>query len=80
MKGQHSRVYGHYMEEFDTDLCRYAVSKLIQIFAVREIAARITENRSKVVLNIINPGLAKTELTRKVTGFAKLLLSCQLFC
>jgi hypothetical protein len=68
------------MEAFDTDLCRYAISKLIQIFAVREIAARMTENRSKVVLNIINPGLVKTELTRNVTGFAKLLLSCQLFC
>lgn len=73
-KGQHSRVYGGCMEAFDADLSRCAVSKLIQIFAVREIAARMTENRSKVVLNIINPGLAKTELTRNATGFAKIAI------
>jgi retinol dehydrogenase-12 len=43
----------------------------MQIFAVRELATRMTERRSKVALHVINPGLAKTELTRNSTGVMK---------
>ncbi|PMD44397.1 short-chain dehydrogenase/reductase-like protein [Hyaloscypha variabilis F] len=50
----------------------YAVSKLMQIFAVREIAARMTKENIKVALNVINPGLAKTELARHATGVSKI--------
>jgi retinol dehydrogenase-12 len=46
----------------------------MQIFAVREIAPRMTEKGSKVALNIINPGLAKTELTRYSTGVIKIVM------
>lgn len=55
-----------------TNLHSYAVSKLMQIFAFREIAARMTERKSKVALNIISPGLAKTELVRHATGVSKI--------
>lgn len=47
----------------------------MQIFAVREIAPRMMEKGSKVILNIINPGLAKTELTRHVTGIEKIAVT-----
>ena len=47
----------------------------MQIFAVREISLKTTENNSKVVLNIINPGLAKTELTRHATGVGKIAMA-----
>ena len=55
-----------------TDQNSYAVSKLMQIFAVREIAARMTKENIKVALNVINPGLAKTELARHATGVSKI--------
>jgi retinol dehydrogenase 12 len=60
------------VKSYEVDLYRYAVSKLMQIFAVREVAARMTERGSKVALNIISPGLAKTELTRHATGVQRL--------
>jgi len=44
----------------------------MQIFSFREIAARMTERKFKVVLNIISPGLAKTELNRHATGISKI--------
>lgn len=47
----------------------------MQIFAVREIASRMTKKSSKVVLNIVNPGLAKTELGRDSTGVQKFAMS-----
>lgn len=43
----------------------------MQIFTIREIATRMAEGGSKVALNIINPGLAKTELIRHSTGLAR---------
>jgi retinol dehydrogenase-12 len=48
--------------------CSYPVSKLLQVFAVREIAAKIANKQPKVVLNMLNPGLCKTALTRNATG------------
>ncbi|MCJ1251635.1 hypothetical protein MMC30_008870 [Trapelia coarctata] len=41
---------------------RYSTSKLLEIFAVREIAPRISD--SGVVLNMLNPGLCHSELAR----------------
>lgn len=41
---------------------RYATSKLLEVFAVREIAPRISD--SGVVLNMLNPGLCHSELAR----------------
>lgn len=41
---------------------RYSTSKLLEIFAVREIAPRVSD--SGVVLNMLNPGLCHSELAR----------------
>lgn len=50
---------------------RYPVSKLLQIFASRAVAAKLAEEKSKVVLNIISPGLTKTALSRDATGMTR---------
>ena len=44
----------------------------MQIFDVRETASRMTEKGSKVALNSINPGFAKTERTRHTTGVQRI--------
>ncbi|TVY38556.1 Short chain dehydrogenase [Lachnellula occidentalis] len=54
---------------------RYPVSKLLQIFASREIAAKIADEKPKVVLNIISPGLTKTSLSRDATGSTKIAMA-----
>ncbi|TVY85019.1 Short-chain dehydrogenase/reductase tropG, partial [Lachnellula suecica] len=53
---------------------RYALSKLLQALATRELAAKLAYDGSKVTLNIINPGMAKTELGRSATGVLKVAL------
>jgi len=58
---------------------RYPVSKLIQIFATREIAAKIADEKPKVVLNVISPGLTKTALTRDATGMMKVAMAISKF-
>ncbi|EJD44934.1 NAD(P)-binding protein [Auricularia subglabra TFB-10046 SS5] len=49
-------------------LDRYSVSKLIQLFAFRELAARM--DNGDVTINLLNPGLCKTELSRNADGAA----------
>ena len=51
-------------------MVRYQLSKLLQLLAVREVATRMGK-KPKVVLNTINPGLAKTKLARNARGFLK---------
>ncbi|RDW56706.1 hypothetical protein BP6252_14027 [Coleophoma cylindrospora] len=43
---------------------RYAVSKLMQLYAVRHLAATRPVIETGVVINYLNPGLTKTELSR----------------
>jgi retinol dehydrogenase-12 len=50
----------------------YSVSKLLQVFPVREIAAN---KQPKVVLNMLSPGLCKTALTRNATGMTKVVMA-----
>ncbi|KAL9123292.1 MAG: hypothetical protein Q9187_000164 [Circinaria calcarea] len=47
---------------------RYLVSKLLQLFAVREIADRTASRKPFVIVNTMNPGLCHTALTRSATG------------
>ncbi|TVY33409.1 Short chain dehydrogenase, partial [Lachnellula subtilissima] len=58
---------------------RYPVSKLLQIFATREIAAKIADEKPKVVLNVISPGLTKTALTRDATGMTRVAMAISKF-
>jgi len=53
---------------------RYAVSKLIQVFGVRELASRITESTSPtVIINCITPGACKSDFNREATGVEKII-------
>ncbi|KAL3423280.1 Retinol dehydrogenase 11 [Phlyctema vagabunda] len=47
---------------------RYPASKLLQVFAFREIITRSAKKSPRVVINMLNPGLCKTELARNATG------------
>lgn len=42
----------------------------MQVFAVRELVDQMTKE-PKLTINVINPGLAKTALTRHATGGIK---------
>lgn len=47
-------------------LCSYNVSKLLEAFAVREIANKITAStKPPVVINYLNPGFCKSTLRRE---------------
>ncbi len=44
---------------------RYQVSKLLEVFFVRELAARTAANsKPEVIINYLNPGLCHSELAR----------------
>ncbi|KAH8897940.1 putative short chain dehydrogenase/ reductase [Thozetella sp. PMI_491] len=42
----------------------YALTKVVEILVVRQLAPRIPVSRTGVVLNVLNPGLCDTELAR----------------
>jgi len=44
------------------------VTKLLQLYAVRELAELVPVSKTGVVVNVLNPGLCTTELSRHV-GF-----------
>ncbi|OCL13447.1 short-chain dehydrogenase [Glonium stellatum] len=41
---------------------KYHISKLLQVYAARELAARLPESQTGIVINLINPGLCWTNL------------------
>lgn len=47
---------------------RYELSKLLQVFIVREMAARLSKGQEStpIIMNCVNPGLCKSELSREV--------------
>lgn len=50
-------------------LDRYSVSKLMQLFAVRELASLTEDAQPFVVINALNPGLCYSDLDRNAKGF-----------
>lgn len=54
--------------------CSYQVSKLLQLFAAREIADKIASTEPRVIINMLNPGLCRTELSRNATGATRIQL------
>ncbi|KAL6716738.1 hypothetical protein ACLMJK_006306 [Lecanora helva] len=49
---------------------RYQTSKLLEVFIVRELAARARErSKGKVIMNLANPGLCHSELARDAGYF-----------
>ena len=48
---------------------RYNVSKLLEVFAVRQLAAQLSaSSKPKVILSVLNPGFCHSELTREFKG------------
>ncbi|KAI1841784.1 hypothetical protein JX265_007112 [Neoarthrinium moseri] len=47
---------------------RYPTTKLIQVFIVREMAARLAKQSTSVIINCTNPGLCQSELSRELDG------------
>jgi len=56
---------------------RYAVSKLLQVFAVRELASVMIDQAKStlpsVIVNCITPGACKSDFDRESTGFARIM-------
>ncbi|KIX04845.1 uncharacterized protein Z518_05716 [Rhinocladiella mackenziei CBS 650.93] len=53
-------------EEIQGMVGRYPLSKLIQVLAVRYLATLLPVSRTGVVVNLVNSGLCKTNLIRKL--------------
>lgn len=51
----------------DADDDSYPTSKLMQLFAARQLAALNPVDKTGVVINYVNPGLCRTDLTRNVS-------------
>ncbi|TQN64109.1 Short chain dehydrogenase atnD [Colletotrichum shisoi] len=51
---------------------RYAVSKLIQIFAIRQLASLAPVSQTGVVVNLLSPGLCNTGLARHARLFFRI--------
>lgn len=54
--------------------CNYHVSKLLQLYAVRAIAAGTTIKSPFIILNTVNPGLCCTDLTHSAVGSTKVVI------
>ncbi|KAK5991305.1 Short chain dehydrogenase FGM9 [Cladobotryum mycophilum] len=51
---------------------RYAFSKLLEHFAVREMASHLPVSQTGIILNVVDPGLCKTNLTRNTSFFTSI--------
>lgn len=47
---------------------RYNVSKLLEVFACREITSKHPVNDMKVIMNFVNPGWCHSELMREINN------------
>lgn len=58
---------------------RYAVSKLIQVFGVRELASRVAPGPKStaptVIINCMTPGACKSDFDRESTGIGRVISS-----
>lgn len=52
-------------------LFRYALSKLLQIMAVRRLAALAPSSRTGIIINYVSPGLCNTGLARNSSLMTK---------
>jgi retinol dehydrogenase-12 len=57
---------------------RYNVTKLLQLYTVRELAGLISGStkRPTVVLNISNPGFCRSNIMREASGLWLLFIEC----
>ncbi|PVH99866.1 retinol dehydrogenase 12 [Periconia macrospinosa] len=53
---------------------QYSICKLAQLFIVRSVAERYSESELPVTINIVNPGLCRSELRREIQSWGSWLL------
>jgi len=68
-KGELEKIDGDILEGLDQEAMRnrYPVSKLLELYAVRQLALLRPSSETGVIINFLNPGLCKTELSRNVS-------------
>ncbi|KAF4311833.1 short-chain dehydrogenase [Botryosphaeria dothidea] len=67
VEGQRDDIFAALAENNPANMeDRYAVSKLLEVYAVRELAGLLPVDKTGVVINLLCPGLCWTELTRNV--------------
>ncbi len=50
------------------------MTKLLEIYATRQLASLLPPHQTGVVVNILNPGLCKTELSRNADWKGRLII------
>jgi retinol dehydrogenase-12 len=59
---------------------RYAISKLLEIFFVRELADRINKsNKPKIIVNCMTPGACHSDFDRESKGIKRIVFSFMKF-
>jgi hypothetical protein len=58
---------------------RYNVSKLLQVYAIRALSARLPAYKSGVVLNLVTPGLCSTDIDRDFSAMSRIGVSIARF-
>jgi NAD(P)-dependent dehydrogenase (short-subunit alcohol dehydrogenase family) len=67
-------IFNHMNEKSTANVeLRYATSKLMEIYIAREMAARRPVDAYPVTINLVNPGLCESELTREGDMRVKIL-------
>lgn len=56
-------------------LIRYPSTKLLQIYAVRQLASLLPVSECGVIINAVNPGACHSDLDRNTAGIAKLAMA-----
>ncbi|KAI9880399.1 MAG: hypothetical protein M1830_003439 [Pleopsidium flavum] len=54
---------------------RYNLSKLLEVFAVRELASKTSQSEPEVAINMLNPGFCHSELLRNATGMQGMVMA-----
>lgn len=62
-----------------TELCRYQMSKLLQLYAVRQLASLRPPSDTGVIINYLSPGLCTTELSRHVGLQVRMMIATMRF-
>ena len=55
-------------------LCRYNVSKLLEILYIRELAQHVDTNNGGPILNLANPGLCMSDFDRNLSRVLQVIM------
>ncbi|KAI9801755.1 MAG: hypothetical protein M1825_003127 [Sarcosagium campestre] len=77
-ESKNDNIFAALNDKSKTDMNdRYNVSKLIEIYVVRELAALVTASSKKgdVIINTLNPGFCRSNIMREAKGAFKVYLA-----